>query len=447
MTPDANPASRLSANPLGAARVLLRRARSDSLVRNSLFIMGTTVTNSAIGYVFWILVARTCSTRQVGLGAALIAAMSLVAMLSNVGSSYTLIQVLPTRPTGRDWSRTFNACMAAALCASVLGACISLAVLPRLSPQFLVVREAAYQIVIIGGVAFWTASTLFDSVFVAERRAGNMLARNATAATAKLGLMLGLIALGVTTSFGIVNVWMVSTAGSLVVAAVVLLPRLHRGYRLQVRGIASEARRLLPPFIGHYFVTVGGLVSVTLVPIVVTSRLSATSNAYFYTTWMLCSVFFMISPAIAASLFAEASHEEGSLHAKSRSAFLLSTALLGLPAMMLLFGGRFVLGLFGPEYARHSYTLLVLLLVSSVPDAITNIYIIVLRVEKRFHAAAALNIGMGLGTVVLTWLALPRVGITGAGIAWLAMQTAGTGFVAVDLHLRRTRPALWTRRA
>jgi hypothetical protein len=104
---------------------------------------------------------------------------------------------------------------------------------------------------------------------------------------------------------------------------------------------------------------------------------------------------------------------------------------------VLLFGGRFVLGLFGPGYAQHSFVLLVLLVLSAVPDAITNVYVSVLRVQQRFRAAAALNIGMSVGAVMLAWWLLPLVGIAGAGLAWLMMQTAGSAAVAIDLRFKR----------
>src|SRR6478672_7592763 len=47
------------------------RARRDSLLRNSLFIMANTVVTSAFGFVFWLLAARLCSAPVVGLTAAI----------------------------------------------------------------------------------------------------------------------------------------------------------------------------------------------------------------------------------------------------------------------------------------------------------------------------------------------------------------------------------------
>jgi len=437
MSSDASSPKRPGRSVVRAPRALLARARADSLTRNSVYIMTTTVVNSAIGAAFWLVAARTFSTQAVGLGAALIAAMTLAATISTFGTGPTLIQVLPTKQAGEDWSRTFNACMGAALGAAVVAAGIALILLPLLSPGFLVVRENAYQVVIACGIVFWAAATIFDYAFVAERAAGGMLARNATAAVLKLAIMLCLVALGAESSLGIVSAVTVSTAGALALAAAVLLPGLRKGYRPQVRGVAGEARRLLSPFVGHSLITVGGILPMYALPLIVTARLSATDNAYFYTTWMLCNVLFMVSPAVAGALFAEGSHAGESLYQKARSSALLIAALLAVPMVVLLLGGSFILGLFGSAYAQNSHALLVLLAVSAVPDAVTNIYTSVLRVERRFGAAATLNMGMGLGAIVLAWWLLPLVGVAGAGLAWLSVQVAGSVAVAIDLRLRR----------
>ena len=296
--------------------------------------MATTVVNSALGAAFWLVVARTFSTQAYGLGAALIAATTLAATLCTLGTGPTLIQVLPTRRAGQEWSLTFNACMGAALCLAVVAAGIALVVLPLLSPGFLVTRDADYRVVVACGVIFWTAATIFDYAFIAERAAGRMLARNAAASVLKLAVMLCLVALGAGRSLGIVSAMTLSTAGALGLAAFVLLPGLRQGYRLQVKGVVGEARRLASALVGHYFITVGGILPMFALPLLVTARLSPTANAYFYTTWMLCNVLFMVSPAVAGALFAEGSHAGESLHQKARSSALLIAALLAAPMVV-----------------------------------------------------------------------------------------------------------------
>lgn len=427
---------------LGAPRTFLKKVHTDSLARNSFFLMGTTIVNSALGYAFWVLAARTYSTREVGFSAALISAMTLAAMLSNMGAGSTLVQTLPTRRAGRDWSRTVNACLGAGFVTGAVMGFVALFLLPLVSEEFSVLHQAAYGAVVVLGVLFWTAATILDFAFVAERAADKMLTRNATGAILKLALLGCFVALGERSSLGISSAWTVSTGGALLIGGALLLPKLHRGYRPQLRGIATEARRLFPPLVGHYFINLGGQMSMCLLPLLVATRLSSTSNAYYYTTWMLGGAIFMVSPAVAAALFAEGSHARASLYQKARSSTFLIAALLVGPMTALLLGGRFILGIFGPAYAEHSFGLLILLVVAVVPDAVTNVYVSVLRVQRRFRAAAALNIVMALGTLTLAWYLLPVLGIAGAGLAWLIMQTLGSVAVAIDLGLKRFRPEL-----
>jgi len=73
------------------------RLTNDSLLRNSLYIMSSTLVTAMIGYLFWIVAAHLYSTHDVGLASALIAVMMLASMLANLGIGPTLVQTLPRR--------------------------------------------------------------------------------------------------------------------------------------------------------------------------------------------------------------------------------------------------------------------------------------------------------------------------------------------------------------
>ena len=62
----------------------------------------------------------------------------------------------------------------------------------------------------------------------------------------------------------------------------------------------------------------------------------------------------------------------------------------------------------------------------------TNVYVGVLRVQGRLTAAALLMLAIGLGTLVISWLLLPVIGISAVGCAFLAMQLCGCVYVALD---------------
>jgi O-antigen/teichoic acid export membrane protein len=190
---------------------------------------------------------------------------------------------------------------------------------------------------------------------------------------------------------------------------------------------------------GHQLANVGGILVPYILPILVVIRMSTQANAYYFLTWSVGAIFFMVSPAISTALFAEGSHGERLRDSVKFSARLIAI-VLG-PAILITFLFSYqILLIFGPQYAKHGSTLLVLLAFAAIPDAITNIAVSVLRVRKQLSSAAFLNLSMAAIAVGLSWLLLPHFGILAPGIAWTAGQSAGSVAVGVEsLRHRRRR--------
>jgi O-antigen/teichoic acid export membrane protein len=283
-----------------------------------------------------------------------------------------------------------------------------------------------------------TVSMLLDQAFVAERAANNILVRNTAVAVLKIPLLvLPVMLLAQVGALGILLSWVVAMAVALIGGLLLLVPRLGRAYCLATRGIVGQVHSMLSSFVGHHFINLGGDLSQYLLPVFVAVRLSPTDNAYFFTTGKLASFFFMVSSAVAVALFAEGSHAAVDLPRKVRASVAISGMILG-PAMLVSFlGGRYILLLFGPGYAQHGLTLLMIFTASAVPDAITNIYVSVLRVQRRLRFGALLNMSMVALTLALAWILLPVLGIAGAGWAWLIAQTTGSLAAGVDLISNR----------
>ena len=409
---------------------LLQRIRSDSLLRNSIFIMGSTLVTSVVGYLYWVLAAHMYSAYDIGLASAFISAMSLTSTFANLGIGSALIQLLPRRAAGYEWSITLNACMIAGIFTSIVGGIIVAIALPLLSPQFATGKyHLLYLICFVVGVVLCTVTTLLDQTFVAERATGNMATRNAVFALLKLPLMMLLVQVG---ALGVFSSWVLSLIATLILAVLVLIPRLKRSYRLTTRNMTKQMRSMLTVFAGHHFINIGGMLPMYLLPVFVAMELSVTDNAYFYTTWMMGSLFFTISPAVATSLFSEGVHEASGVMHKVRNSSILITALLVPILLVFLLSGSFVLSLFGPSYAQRGLPLLLILMSSTIPDAITNIYVSLLRVQRRLRRAAMLNLGMATLTLAIAWILLPKLGIVGAGWAWLIAQSTGSLVVGID---------------
>lgn len=421
-------------HPWLLAYSLVHRARNDSLLRNSLYIMATNVVTAGFGYLFWLVAVRIYSASDVGLGAALISVMTLAASLATLGIDSTLVLMLPRRASGYAWSLTLNAGMATGILSGLLAGVIMVVVLPLFGPQFAIVEHyPGYAFILVIGVPIMLVSLLLDQTFIAERAAHNKLMRNLGVAVLKIPLLvLPIVLIGRIGPLGILLPWVLAMT-LMLIGGMLLLPRLGRGYSLATRGIVGQARSMLSLLAGNQFIDLGGVLPYYLVPVFVTVRLSPADNAYYYTTLRLAEFFTMGSYAVSMSLFAEGSYAIDDLPRKVRSTLLIISAIV-VPAMVLCFlGGRYILGLFGPAYAQHGLVLFILFVGATIPDAVTNVYLTVLRVQRRLRFGGLVNIGMGALNLALAWVLLPRLGIVGAGWAFLIAQTAGSLVAGADI--------------
>jgi O-antigen/teichoic acid export membrane protein len=424
----------------GRALAALQGARRDSLVRNSVFIMMTTVVTSGLGYGFWLVAARSLPAHVVGLGAALTSAITLITGVACLGIGPALIYSLPKLDDDRQWSVSFDAGAVAATSISVVAAVGAVVLLPFLSPNFQVLRSPSYAIALVSGSALGTLCLLSDSVFISQRRAARMLTRNLATSALRVALLVVAAGVGAASALVIVSSWTVAFVVGVGVSAFYLFARDGRHILANAASIARRAWDMRGHVVWQQMIGLGGNFPTYLLPLIVTARLSASQNAYFYTAWMVGSVFFIISPAVSQSLFAEGSHSLQTVrHNAKRAASVIALFLGPCIVVFLIGGGNIILSTFGEDYREHASLLLILLVLSAIPDAITNLYVSVCRVHGWLREAAALNISMAVGALITTWVLLPHVGIAAVGWAWLALQSLGTVYVGVALIRRRRR--------
>ncbi|WP_051967226.1 lipopolysaccharide biosynthesis protein [Kitasatospora mediocidica] len=414
---DAPPAAPAAARAGDAAR---------SLTVNSLGIMATTVVNAGLGYGYWTLAARIMPASQVGLGSAATSALVVISLVVHLGSGTGLIARLPLRDSPAQWRLTVTATLLATMAATLLVAAAT--VLPlghAVAPLRVLTADPVFALWFVFGAVGWTGSGVLDYVFIAERRTSLMLLRNTATAVVKLvGLVLAALVQPSAGAGTVVATWALSgLLGTL--AGLALCRRCLPGVgRVPLRAAARELALLARPSVGHHAVSVAGLVPTYLLPVVVTARLGARANATFFITWMIGSAIFMISPAVSSALFAEGSHRRAGLRRMSLRSLGVTVAAVAAPAAVLCAVGTLVLSLFGAGY-RAGYPLLVALVLSAFPDAVSNVAVATLRVRGLLARAAALNTTIAVTAVAGAWFTTPHLGILGAGLSWLGAQLLG----------------------
>lgn len=417
---------------------LLRSLRTDSLLLSGFHLMIITIATSLLGALYWAVAARTFSAVSVGEATTIIAAFSLATTFCMLGTQSFIITVLPARRDAHEWSRTMVAAFTTTGLASLVGGALLVAAGTAARGTLHVMgRDVELAALTIAGVVLTSWMTLLDFVAMAERATGTAVKRNVVVALLKLMLLPIAVAAGLSGPIGIVLSWlMASLAG--VVVGVRLFHRYGQRLRLARRGVMREVRASLRPSFGHYLINVGNQIPFFGLPLIVAGLLGAEAAAWFYLTWRVCGMFFMISASLAVALFAEAENKPNQFATLAKRCIRWTVSLLAPTAFFFIVFGRPILRVFGPEYEQQAYGLLVVLTLSSGFDATTNIYVASLRVSRRIRAGALLTNGMAI--VVLT-SAIPLIrifGVTGAGLAWTLGQATGSSWVALEI-LRRHR--------
>ena len=112
--------------------------KTDSLYRNSLYLMASTAVMAVLGFFFWIINARLYTAEQVGIGTTLISLMTLITSFSTMGLKNGLIRYLPT---SNIKNKMINTSFTIVALMSILISVIYLVFLKIFSPKLLFLRE------------------------------------------------------------------------------------------------------------------------------------------------------------------------------------------------------------------------------------------------------------------------------------------------------------------
>jgi O-antigen/teichoic acid export membrane protein len=405
----------------------------DPLYANGVALVANAGASALLGFLFWIVAARRFSAESLGVGAAIVSAATLAALVGKAGFDAAIIRYGPAlgrRDLGRLLAR---ATLATLVLTGVVSVCVlALAIEGVASLAALRAPAAALGFVLlaIGTGAAWVA----DAYFISEQAGAQVLARNLVFNLVKLAAPLVMLA-GLAEG-AVPLAWGLGLAASLAWALAATLPRLAR------RPETGEAPAPTPEMLGYaarnYALNLSEFLPGLVFPVLVLSALGPAQNARFYLAWTVATVAFLASKAITQSSFA-ALVRAGPPAPALRKAFLLSALVLGpMMAGLLLFGGA-VLAVFGDHYSDGA-ELLRMLALSIVPVAVANVYLSYLKARRPALELTLLPALTMAALLALTPLALARLGMLGVGAAWLAVQTLAGLYAAIRLAvlLRRS---------
>ncbi len=412
---------------------LLTSLRS-SLYVDSFYLIATNIVNAAFGFLFWAGAARLYTTQEVGLTAAAVSAIGLLAMVSTLGLDNAMIRFLPH---AEDPEGIINSSLTIAASSALA---LSLAFLvgtgiwaPSLLPFG---ASVVFVALLVLGAVLTTMMGLLSSAFIARRRASLVWAQSVVFGGTKLICAVVLVALG--RPIGLIGAWVLGLSAAVGCGLVLFLPRVehrwHHPWPAVSRGVINDMTHFA---FANYISAVLWTAPTYLLPLLVAGVVGREATAYFYIAFSISGLLSVIPMAVSLSLFAHGSHNESKLAQLTFGSLRFSLGLLVLAVgIVFVFGGRLLL-VFGKAYSTQATELLWLLALSAFPIAVNSLYFSVRRVQNRMgHVLICMGLILAV-TLGLSVVLLPRVGLIGAGVAWLAAQCAAAALIAALYFFQR----------
>jgi O-antigen/teichoic acid export membrane protein len=404
-------------------------APSSRLLRNALWLLGSTAATSLFGLAFWSTAARLYSVSQIGNATALISAVSLLAYLSLFGLNGSLVKFLPGADQPAD--QVSAAVTISAGVGLVLGFVYVLllpVIAPRTAHEF---RGPLLWVLFTMIVVAAAVNLVTDSVFIAYRAAHwNPVVDGIVQGIAKLLPLFALAAagtVGIFTSYGL--------GGIAAAAASVWLIRHRLGLRVRPTSNVRALDGYLSFSATSYVSSLFNLAPLLILPLITLDKLGSRAAGYYYIAFQVANMLGAISFAVCESLFAELSHAPRDFTRLARRSGIVIVAATFPAVTLVAVAARVVLSLFGTSYVVHATGVLRILCLGVLPVAVNTWASFLLKSRRQMGWLIWSNVIYLLTAAGLAF-SLARFGLTGIGVSWIAANVASALVALVGLHGR-----------
>ncbi|GAA3197839.1 hypothetical protein [Actinocorallia longicatena] len=367
----------------------LRGELSNPLFRNAYALMLNGGLTGVLGLGFWIAAKHFHSQDDFGRSAAEIQAIMGIGGVTIL--NYMLLRFIPQ--AGPATKRLVIATYAVgAVAALLLGVVFLVSLTWWSSPNFDALTEPGTAALFLVFIIAWNIFTQQDGVFTGLRRAGWVPAKNTVYGILKL-VLLAVLAWTIDPSTGIVLATMIPVLLVVVPMDVKIFRRLVPEHVALTR---NRHRTPTPREVGRYLAgdyvgTVFSHSTINFIPLLVAAKVSPETNGYFAMAWVFGLMLDLLALNMAMSMTVEGSFDTARLAETTRAALRRTVMLLVPISVVVAFAGPWVLSwgiLFGGGFSEQAGPVLMLLAFATLPKAIIELYIGVLRVRSRTRLVA-----------------------------------------------------------
>jgi O-antigen/teichoic acid export membrane protein len=388
-----------------------------AILSNAGSLVGSIAVTSLLGFPYWWVAARAFPAAAVGFAAASVSAMTLLGTLGMLGLGTLLTGELPRRPQERA-SLLATALTFATGAGLVLGLVFALVAPGPLGLETLAGRPGAV-LLFASGAALTAVTMVIDQAVIGLLRGGVQLRRNIVFAVSKLVLLAMLAVAAV--EVGGIAIYATWVAGLAISLAWLALTAAREGARLHhCRPRWNLFRHWRRPAMEHHLLNLAIQVPTLVLPLVVSATVSVTASAYFYTATLITGFLSYGAIALTLALYAVGVRDQARLAQALRFTLRLAFGVILAANLVLLFGSRIILHVFGPEYADNAATVL----------RIQGIFVCLMIIKDHYIAIARIR-----GTVLKAGTlcaagAVFEIGLASAGGAWKGLTWVALGSLA-----------------
>ncbi len=386
---------------------MLKKIWKNSLYKNSLYLMFNAGATAVLGFVFWNIVARLYTSAEVGIASTLISLVGMIILLSSLGFNISLIRYLPLHKGER--SKIINSVLTITGLTSIIISIIFVLAMGSFSETLSFIREnLVYSLVFIIGATANVWFLLIEAIFIAYRKSKLVFTRNMIASILKIVLIFFLVSLG---GFGIFLGWYIGLITALLVTLFLI------GVKIIPEIDWDIIKRMFHYSGGNYISHLFSMLPTFGLPIFIAYFLGFENTAYFYISWTIASLIFFVPQNVGRSLLSEGSHDKKNGDPKKALKFSYAIVIVGIILGIAM--AKILLGLFGEEYLTGGFTLLIILLLSSLFYTYNSLLVMYYNLKHKINKVISINLKISLLTFIFSYFLIPY-GLTGIGFGWLA---------------------------
>lgn len=407
---------------------IIRHFHRDSLYRNSLYLMMSTAVMSFFGFFFWIICARIYEATEIGLATTLISITTLISSLSLLGLNSGMIKYLPH---SKEKNTKISTVINVLIINSFLIAIIYLFFIPIISPKLVSLHHNIFfSLIFIIYAIIATLNLIIESIYIALRNTIYVFIKNSLFSIIKLIVPFALLSFG---AVGIFTSVSIASTLALAVSFFFLISKFNFKYQTAIKiHIIKQMARFSS---GSYMINLLGGIPNMILPVWITNTIGSQYTAYFYMPMMIANLLYVIPLVISQSFFSEAVNNIKMIKVLLRKSFRLISIII-LPSIFLLsFLGRYILLVFGKNYSKGGYSLLLFMLTAGIFISISTIYGALMKVKDQIKDIIIITF-LGNASIFILVYFLIHMKLVGIGIA-LLIGSFITSLLFVLVHFFR----------